>query len=183
MSAPRQQQVKGMERERDAAREEAEAVRSEVSRHFEESARMFGRLASDYRTFFQHFAQTAQNLGLSEGRARELLQHADPGLIANQPGKPSGPAGADTATEQTDKEGPEAPATQHPRSPETSAKATPPAFAEGTPKKKVDTEADTPEDKNTSQSAGEAPVTGDTQPADTEPADDHGEPDPKSRRN
>lgn len=87
MSAPRQRRVAAMEQERDAAREEAEAVRAEVNRHFEESARMFGKLASDYRTFFQQFAQTAQNLGLSEGRARELLEEADPNLVARQAGK------------------------------------------------------------------------------------------------
>ncbi len=84
MSAPRQRRVEAMEQERDAAREEADAVRAEVNRHFEESARMFGKLASDYRTFFQQFAQTAQNLGLSEGRARELLEEADPNLAVRQ---------------------------------------------------------------------------------------------------
>ncbi|MEF8833262.1 MAG: DUF1043 family protein [Halofilum sp. (in: g-proteobacteria)] len=88
MSAPRQRRVEAMEQERDAAREEAEAVRAEVNRHFEESARMFGKLASDYRTFFQQFAQTAQSLGLSEGRARELLEEADPSLVARQAGRP-----------------------------------------------------------------------------------------------
>ncbi len=87
MSAPRQRRVEAMAQERDAAREEAEAVRAEVNRHFEESARMFGKLASDYRTFFQQFAQTAQNLGLSEGRARELLEEADPNLVARQAGR------------------------------------------------------------------------------------------------
>lgn len=87
MSAPRQRRVEAMERERDAARDEAEAVRAEVNRHFEESARMFGKLASDYRTFFQQFAETAQNLGLSEGRARELLHQADPSLVSRQSGQ------------------------------------------------------------------------------------------------
>lgn len=97
MSAPRQRRVEAMEQERDAAREEAEAVRAEVNRHFEESARMFGRLASDYRTFFQQFAQTAQNLGLSEGRARELLEEADPNLVARQAGRSDSAAPASTA--------------------------------------------------------------------------------------
>lgn len=93
MSAPRQRRVEAMERERDEARAEAEAVRAEVNRHFEDSARMFGKLAADYRTFFQQFSRTAQNLGLSEGRARELLQQADPSLVARQP---AGPAGSDS---------------------------------------------------------------------------------------
>jgi len=81
MSAPRQRRVEAMEQERDTARREAEEVRTEVNRHFEDSARMFGKLAEDYRTFFQQFAQTAQNLGLSEGQARALLQQADPSLV------------------------------------------------------------------------------------------------------
>lgn len=97
MSAPRQRRVEAMEQERDKAREEAEAVRGEVNRHFEESARMFGKLASDYRTFFQQFAQTAQNLGLSEGRARELLEEADPNLVARQAGTADNAAAADAA--------------------------------------------------------------------------------------
>ena len=91
-SAPRQRRVEELAHERDAARAEAEHVRQEVSSHFEQSARMFGRLADDYRSFFEHFAQTAQNLGLSEGRARELLRQADPRLIADQAGE-SGAAG------------------------------------------------------------------------------------------
>lgn len=84
MSAPRQRRVEAMEQERDTARREAEEVRTEVNRHFEDSARMFGKLAEDYRTFFQQFAQTAQNLGLSEGQARALLQQADPSLVERQ---------------------------------------------------------------------------------------------------
>lgn len=100
MSAPRQRRVEAMEQERDAARQEAEAVRAEVNRHFEESARMFGKLASDYRTFFQQFAQTAQNLGLSEGRARELLEEADPNLVARQAGRSDGAAPASTTAGQ-----------------------------------------------------------------------------------
>lgn len=80
MSAAGEKEVRAMAAERDAAKQEADNMRSEMSHHFEESARMFGRLASDYRSFFEHFAKTAQNLGMSEGRARELLEQADPRL-------------------------------------------------------------------------------------------------------
>lgn len=83
-SAPTQQEVVRAQKERDEANSEVDRVRGEVTRHFEESAQMFGRLADDYRTFFKQFAQTAQNLGLSEGRARELLQQADPKMVSEQ---------------------------------------------------------------------------------------------------
>lgn len=112
MSAPRQRRVEAMEQERDAAREEAEAVRAEVNRHFEESARMFGKLASDYRTFFQQFAQTAQNLGLSEGRARELLEEADPSLVARQAGRSDSAASAASVSASTATGEPEATSTE-----------------------------------------------------------------------
>lgn len=83
-TAPTQHEVVAAQKERDEACSEVDRVRGEVTRHFEESATMFGRLADDYRTFFEQFAQTAQNLGLSEGRARELLQQADPRLVSEQ---------------------------------------------------------------------------------------------------
>lgn len=98
--SPQQRRLEEMRRERDEARAEAERVEGEVARHFEQSARMFGRLADDYRLFFEHFAETAQNLGLSEGRARELLQRADPRLVGDQTA-----AGAGDAEAATDAEG------------------------------------------------------------------------------
>lgn len=103
-SAPAQQRLEALEKERDEARAEAERVQGEVARHFEQSARMFGRLADDYRSFFEHFARTAQSLGLSEGRARELLQRADPRLVADQSGRTTAADGgtADSPPNVTD---------------------------------------------------------------------------------
>jgi len=83
-TAPTQHEVVKAQKERDEALAEVDRVRGEITRHFEESAGMFGRLADDYRTFFEQFAQTAQNLGMSEGRTRELLRQADPRLVADQ---------------------------------------------------------------------------------------------------
>lgn len=94
-SAPTQQRLKALEQERDEARAEVHRVETEVASHFEQSAHMFGRLANDYRSFFEHFARTARNLGLSEGRARELLQQADPRMVAERPGTASPGTGAD----------------------------------------------------------------------------------------
>lgn len=96
-SAPAQQRLKALEKERDEARAEVERVQAEVASHFEQSARMFGRLADDYRSFFEHFARTAQGLGLSEGRARELLQRADPRLVADQSATAAGGHGANAS--------------------------------------------------------------------------------------
>jgi len=93
-----------MEQERDAAQAEAEQVRGEVDRHFEQSARMFGRLADDYRSFFEHFAQTAQNLGMTEARARSLLQRADPRLAALEHGS-GGDASAGEGARATEQPG------------------------------------------------------------------------------
>jgi len=83
-TAPTRHEVVKAQKERDEACAEVDRVRGEITRHFEESANMFGRLADDYRTFFEHFAETARNLGVSEGRARELLRQADPRLVADQ---------------------------------------------------------------------------------------------------
>lgn len=94
-SAPTQQRLKALEQERDEARAEVQRVEKEVASHFEQSARMFGRLADDYRSFFEHFARTARNLGLSEGRARELLQRADPRMVAEQSTTAATGGGAD----------------------------------------------------------------------------------------
>lgn len=104
-SAPTQQRLEALETERDEARTEAERVQGEVARHFEQSARMFGRLADDYRSFFEHFARTAQNLGLSEGRARELLQRADPRMVADQTGGVSADDGESVESATVPEEG------------------------------------------------------------------------------
>ena len=97
-SAPGERKLRELTRARDAAQAEAEQVRNEVDRHFEESARMFGRLAADYRAFFEQFAQTAQNLGMSEARARGLLRRADPHLIEGDRGDPAGTAAGSPAS-------------------------------------------------------------------------------------
>jgi len=97
-SAPTQHEVVNAQKERDEACAEVDRVRGEVTRHFEESATMFGRLADDYRTFFEQFAQTAQNLGVSEGRTRELLRQADPRLVADQSTAGTTTESADTAS-------------------------------------------------------------------------------------
>lgn len=70
--------ARDLEHELQRTREELASVREGVSDHFEQSARIFGRLAGEYRAFYEHFTETARALGISERRASELLQKADP---------------------------------------------------------------------------------------------------------
>lgn len=64
------------------ARDKAAAVEDGVTSHFEQSAVLFGKLAQDYRAFFEHFSTSAQQLGVSEGVARQLLAQLDEPLIS-----------------------------------------------------------------------------------------------------
>ncbi len=79
--APKRSEVDALEAELASAREEAAAVQANVTTHFEQSAMLFGKLAQDYRAFLEHFSQSAQQLGLSEITARELLERADQPLL------------------------------------------------------------------------------------------------------
>lgn len=76
--------ARDLEHELERTRHELASVREGVSDHFEQSARIFGRLAGEYRAFYEHFTETARELGISERRASELLQQADPGRVGDQ---------------------------------------------------------------------------------------------------
>ena len=45
---------------------------------------LFGKLAADYREFLDHFSASAQNLGLSEARARELIEQGFQPLLTHE---------------------------------------------------------------------------------------------------
>ncbi len=81
--APKQTELDAMEAELEEARQQAESVQSNVSEHFEQSALLFGKLAADYREFLDHFSESAQNLGLSEARARELIEQGFQPLLTH----------------------------------------------------------------------------------------------------
>lgn len=68
-----------------AAETKAEQVEAGVSSHFEQSAVLFGKLAQDYRAFLEHFSESAQQLGLSEARSRELIEQVTSPLISHEP--------------------------------------------------------------------------------------------------
>ena len=82
--APKQSELDAMAAELDAARQQAESVQANVSEHFEQSAVLFGKLAADYREFLDHFSASAQNLGLSEARARELIEQGFQPLLTHE---------------------------------------------------------------------------------------------------
>jgi len=82
--APKQSELDAMASELDEARQQAESVQANVSEHFEQSALLFGKLAADYREFLDHFSASAQNLGLSESRARELIEQGFQPLLTHE---------------------------------------------------------------------------------------------------
>lgn len=59
--------------ELDHTRSELHRVQERVDDHFSESARLFSTLAHDYHALFEHFADTARDLGISERDAGRLL--------------------------------------------------------------------------------------------------------------
>ena len=81
---PSQKDLDALEAELDEARQQAQSVQANVNEHFEQSAVLFGRLAKDYREFLDHFSSSAQSLGLSEGRARELLEQGFQPLLTHE---------------------------------------------------------------------------------------------------
>jgi uncharacterized membrane-anchored protein YhcB (DUF1043 family) len=104
--APSRSEMEGLQAELAEARETADTVQTGVSAHFEQSAMLFGQLAKDYREFLEHFESSAQALGLSESRARELLQqgyqplltHEDAAVEVAETGVPATTGGAEPAT-------------------------------------------------------------------------------------
>lgn len=82
--APKRAELEALAAELDEARRRADAVQTGVDEHFEQSARLFGKLAGDYREFLEHFAGSAQALGLSESRTRELVQQSFQPLLTHE---------------------------------------------------------------------------------------------------
>ena len=81
---PKRSELDALQQKLDAAHAETEEIRTGVGDHFEQSAVLFGRLAQDYRAFIEHFSESAQSLGISELRARELLEQASQPLVTHE---------------------------------------------------------------------------------------------------
>ena len=97
-SAPKQSDIEALTAELEEARKSSASVASNVNEHFEQSALLFGKLAADYREFLDHFSSSAQSLGLSESRARELIEQGFQPLLTH--GDEAGP-GEDQVLEAT----------------------------------------------------------------------------------
>jgi uncharacterized membrane-anchored protein YhcB (DUF1043 family) len=104
LSAPSLRKNEGLRRERDEAQSELDRMREQVDQHFGESARLFSNLAHDYRALYEHFAESAGQLGLSESERREILVSATKPLPTEEAA--TTPTPVDDGTEQ----GPEYPA-------------------------------------------------------------------------
>ena len=82
-NAPKKSELDALRDQLHTAQTETAEIREGVSDHFEQSAVLFGRLAQDYRSFVEHFSESAQTLGISEGHARELLEQATQPLVSH----------------------------------------------------------------------------------------------------
>lgn len=76
LSAPGDRQCEELREQRDETQRELDRMRQQVDSHFGESARLFANLAHDYRALYEHFADSASQLGLSEGERRDILVSA-----------------------------------------------------------------------------------------------------------
>lgn len=101
-----------LRRDLESTREELRTTRERVNGHFEQSARLFGSLAEDYRALYDHFSDTARRLGFSESETESLLEQADRHLLEGSrrragPEEPAtsargqgGPAGDDSSDDE-----------------------------------------------------------------------------------
>lgn len=94
-SAPGERNCQTLQTELDRTRDELSSVRDRVENHFSESARLFGTLAHDYHALFDHFAETARHLGLTERETDELLSPAMRRLPAGESATAGDDAGRD----------------------------------------------------------------------------------------
>jgi uncharacterized membrane-anchored protein YhcB (DUF1043 family) len=67
-----------LQRERDAAREDLETYRQDVSGHFERTAELFDKVTADYRGLYEHLATSARRLGAIKGESVQAPPLAEP---------------------------------------------------------------------------------------------------------
>lgn len=82
-TSPEKTRAASIQEELDATQDELQRVRGQINGHFEQSGRLFGRLAEDYRALYEHFSDTAVALGFTENEAASLLELSDPRLLSD----------------------------------------------------------------------------------------------------
>lgn len=110
LSAPRQRECDELRDQRDDTQRELDRMRQQVDQHFGESARLFANIAQDYRALYEHFAQSASELGLSESERQDILASATKPL----------PSESEVVATKRSSDGPEFPAA-HPEAMATGA--------------------------------------------------------------
>jgi uncharacterized protein len=88
-----------LQRERDAAREDLQSYRDDVSGHFERTAELFDKVTADYRGLYEHLALSARQLGAIRGEAIKAPR-ADPEQrrLAGTPAAAPSPLSGQAAT-------------------------------------------------------------------------------------
>lgn len=78
-----------LERQRDAAREDLQTYRQDVSSHFERTAELFDKVTADYRGLYEHLALGARQLSAIRGEAVEQrLAEPEQRRLATAVGEP-----------------------------------------------------------------------------------------------
>ena len=88
MTSPEKSRAAMMQKELERTQTELDRMRGEVNDHFEQSARLFGRLAQDYRALYDHYSESALKLGFLESEDAKLLELSDPHLVLGARSEP-----------------------------------------------------------------------------------------------
>jgi len=91
-----------LERERNAAREDLQTYRQEVSEHFERTAELFDKVTTDYRDLYEHLARSERQLGAIRGEsAGSSLAQPEQRRLGANPGAAAAAESAASAAEAT----------------------------------------------------------------------------------
>lgn len=81
MTSPEKTRAALIQKELELNQKELDRVRGEVNDHFEQSTKLFGRLAQDYRDLYDHYSDSALKLGFLENEDASLLELSDPHFV------------------------------------------------------------------------------------------------------
>jgi len=90
LSAPGLRKNEALREQRDDSQRELDRMRQQVDHHFSETARLFANMAQDYRALYEHLAESASELGLSDSERHEILVSATKPLPSDGEAKATG---------------------------------------------------------------------------------------------